>query len=60
MIYINKTVSYVNERSEDEVVVAIRLKYGDELVSSIDELKKSRTEYGLKVQRIIDKLKRGD
>jgi hypothetical protein len=54
VIHINKTVAYVNEHNEDDVIAAIRQKYGDDVEGSIGELKKSRTEYGLKVQRIVE------
>lgn len=50
-----KTVKYISETSVDEMVEQIVSRQSD-IDKVIESAKASRTEYGLKVQALIDKL----
>ncbi|MDY8021169.1 hypothetical protein [Paenibacillus polymyxa] len=51
-----KTIKYINENSVDEMVNQVLTK-GSNINQVIEAVKESRTEYGLKVQEFIDRLK---
>lgn len=51
-----KTIKYINETSVDEMVNQVMTK-GTEIGRVIEASKESRTEYGLKVQEFIERLK---
>lgn len=50
-----KTVKYISETSVDEMVKQIVSKQSD-ISNVIEVAKASRTEYGLKVQELIERL----
>lgn len=50
-----KTVKYISETSVDEMVKQIVSKQSD-IGKVIESAKASRTEYGLKVQELVDRL----
>ncbi len=50
-----KTIKYISETSVDEMVNQIVSKQRD-LGNVIEAAKESRTEYGLKVQELIERL----
>ncbi|MDR6779445.1 hypothetical protein J2W98_003725 [Paenibacillus peoriae] len=51
-----KTIKYINETSVDEMIEQVIAKDSD-MGRVIGAAKESRTEYGLKVQEFIDRLK---
>lgn len=51
-----KTIKYISETSVDEMVRQIVSRQSD-FNKVIESAKESRTEYGLKVQSLIDRLK---
>jgi hypothetical protein len=57
----NKTIDiieFVLQNDIDYIVAAIKSKDGLDIDKVITDLKDSRTQYGLKVQRIIEKLQK--
>jgi len=50
-----KTIKYINETPVDEMISQIKTK-GNDKSKVIESAKASRTEYGLKVQELIERL----
>lgn len=52
----SKVVQYVNENSVKDIVVSIKQRKDLNVQKVVEDLKKSRVEYGLKIQAIIEEL----
>ncbi|MGV2887164.1 hypothetical protein V4D07_31305 [Paenibacillus taichungensis] len=50
-----KTIKYISETPVDEMICQINAK-GSDIKKVIESAKASRTEYGLKVQKLIERL----
>lgn len=50
-----RTIKYISETTVDEMIIQINAKDSD-IKKVIESAKASRTEYGLKVQKLIERL----